>query len=88
MNAQEIRAIAADVLREIAPEADLSTVADDEDLRDALDLDSMDFLNFTIGLARRTGVAIPEADAPKLRTLAGLVAYFPRATPGSREGGP
>jgi acyl carrier protein len=46
----EIRALAADVLAGIAPEADLSTVGDDEDLREALDLDSMDFLNFVIGL--------------------------------------
>lgn len=34
-----------------APDADLSTVRDDEDLREALDLDSMDFMNFVIGLA-------------------------------------
>jgi hypothetical protein len=32
MNAQEIRAMSAEVLASIAPEADLSTVADDEDL--------------------------------------------------------
>jgi acyl carrier protein len=76
MNAQEIRRMSADVLAGIAPEADLATVGEDEDLRDALDLDSMDFLNFMIGLGERSGVKIPEADAPKLRTLAGLVAYF------------
>ena len=64
------------VLAAIAPEADLATVGDDEDLRDALDLDSMDFLNFVIGLAERSGVKIPEADTPKLRTLRGLVGYL------------
>jgi acyl carrier protein len=74
MNAEELRRIAAEVLGGIAPEADLATVGDDEDLRDALDLDSMDFLNFVIGLSERTGRAIPEADAPKLQTLRGLVA--------------
>jgi acyl carrier protein len=76
MNAEELRRIAAEVLGGIAPEADLATVGDDEDLRDALDLDSMDFLNFVIGLSERTGRAIPEADAPKLQTLRGLVAYL------------
>jgi acyl carrier protein len=85
MNAQEIRAMSAEVLHEIAPEVDLSTVADDEDLREALDLDSMDFLNFVIGLAKRSGVRILETDAPKLRTLAGLVAYFDRAVRPDRE---
>jgi acyl carrier protein len=76
MNAQEVRAMSAKVLAGIAPEADLSAVADDEDLREALDLDSMDFLNFTIGLGQLSGVKIREEDAAQLRTMAGLVAYF------------
>jgi acyl carrier protein len=76
MNDTDIRALAADVLAGIAPEVDLATVSDDEDLRDALDLDSMAFQNFVIGLHVKTGVAIPEADVPHLRTLRGLLAYF------------
>jgi acyl carrier protein len=76
MNAPQIRAIAAAVLAGIAPEIDLSTVSDDEDLRDALDLDSMDFLNFVIGLGQKTGRKIRDEDAPRLRTLAGIAAYF------------
>ena len=47
------------MLAGIAPEADLAHVGDDEDLREALDLDSMDFLNFVIGLHERTGIDIP-----------------------------
>lgn len=76
MNDAEIRALAADVLAGIAPEADLATVRDGEDLREALDLDSMDFLNFVIGLSERSGRPIPEADAPRLFTLGGVVAYL------------
>jgi acyl carrier protein len=76
MNDDEIRALAAEVLAGIAPEADLASVGDDEDLRDALDLDSMDFLNFVIGLSQKAGHPIPEADVPKLQTLRGLVAYL------------
>jgi acyl carrier protein len=83
MNAQEIRAMSAEVLASIAPEADLSTLADDEDLREALDLDSMDFLNFMVGMAERSGMKIPAEDAPKLRTLAGLEAYFAAARRGA-----
>ncbi len=78
MNAAETRQLAADVLAGIAPEADLSSVADQEDLREALDLDSMDFLNFIIGLSRGSGVPIPESDYPKLFTLHGLVGYLSR----------
>ena len=78
MNETEIRALAADVLAGIAPEADLATVGDDEDLRAALDLDSMDFMNFVIGLHQHTGIDIPEADVLKLFTLHGLVGYLAR----------
>ena len=76
MSATESRALAANVLAGIAPEADLSTLGETEDLRDALDLDSMDFLNFMIGLSQGTGVNIPESDYPKLFTLASLLDYL------------
>lgn len=76
MTPQDIRQLAADVLAGIAPEADLSTVGDEEDLRDALDLDSMDFLSLIIGLSQGSGINIPERDYPKLFTLAGLLAYL------------
>lgn len=76
MRREETIAVVADILGGIAPEADLSKVPADADLREALDLDSMDFLNFVAALHERTGRAIPEADTPKLLTLEGLVAYF------------
>lgn len=76
MTPDEVRALAADVLAGIAPEADLAAVGDDEDLREALDLDSMDFMNFVVGLSERSGTDIPEAATPRLRTLRGVVAYL------------
>jgi len=69
MNEPQIRTLAADVRAGIAPEVDLASVGDTEDLREALDLDSMDFLNFVIGLSERTGIKIPEADNRKLYTM-------------------
>ena len=42
-------------LARVAPEADVDDLADDVDLRDELDLDSMDFLNFVVGIHDRTG---------------------------------
>ncbi len=78
MNDKDIRKLAAEVLAAIAPEADLGTVRDDEDLRAALDLDSMDFQNFVIGLHRGSGLPIPEADYPRLFTLRGVLAYLAR----------
>ena len=74
MNETETRQLAADVLGGIAPEADLASVGDDEDLREALDLDSMDFLNFVVSLHKTFHIEIPETDYPKYMTLNGCVA--------------
>lgn len=76
MNEADARALARDVLGAIAPEADLAAVSDEQDLREALDLDSMDFLNFVIGLHTGSGRSIPEADYPRLYTLGGVVGYL------------
>jgi acyl carrier protein len=76
MTRDETVALVAEILGGIAPEADLSKVPGDADLRETLDLDSMDFLNFVAALHERTGHPIPEADYPKLLTLDGVAAYF------------
>jgi acyl carrier protein len=78
MTETETKALVYEILREIAPEADLATLLGDEDLREALDLDSMDFMNFVVALHERTGIDIPEADYSKLRTLNAAIAYLGR----------
>jgi acyl carrier protein len=78
MTETEARTVIWDILSGIAPEADPSSVAGDGDLREALDLDSMDFMNFVVGLHERTGIDIPEADYPRLRTMDGAIAYLGR----------
>jgi acyl carrier protein len=72
---EAIRVAVLAALGEIAPEADLARLAPDAELRDALDLDSMDFLGFVQRLATATGVEVPEADYAQLATLAGCVDY-------------
>ena len=74
--AEDLKATVFSVLAEIAPEADAASVDPKESLREQLDLDSMDFLNFAIGLNRQLGVEIPEADYPKLASLDGAVVYL------------
>jgi acyl carrier protein len=76
MNDSEIRAVLCEELGNIAPEMDPSTLAGSADVREALDIDSMDLLNFIIAVHRRLGVDIPEIDYPKLITLDGAVAYL------------
>ena len=80
MTADEIKSAIFRVLGEIAPEADFGALKPDDDLRETLDLDSMDFLNFAIGVHEALAVDIPEADYPKLATLARAIAYLAART--------
>ncbi len=72
----ELKALIIDLLAQIAPEADFEDLDDDEDIREALDIDSFDFLNFLIALNEQTGVEIPEADYGQLNTMEELLAYL------------
>lgn len=72
---EHIRATILAVLGGIAPEIDPSMIDPEIDLRDQLDIDSMDFLNLVIGVHERLGVDIPEAHYPRLTTLDGFVDY-------------
>jgi acyl carrier protein len=76
MNDADLNRIVRTVLAQIAPEADLETLDPDADLHMELDIDSMDFLNFVIGLHEATGVEVPERDYPRLSTLGGCIEYL------------
>jgi acyl carrier protein len=77
----EIRSLVLEALAGVAPEADLASLDPREDLREQLEIDSMDLLNLVIGVHERTGVEIPEADYPKLATLDSAVAYLAARLP-------
>ena len=81
MTKDEIRESILRALAQIAPEADLSRSSRIR-IRDQLDIDSMDLLNFVIGLHKELKVDIPEADYPKLATLDGFVDYIAKAKAG------
>jgi len=76
MTKDEIREIVLHVLGQIAPEADMSLIKPNLRIRDQLDIDSMDLLNFVVGLHKALQVDIPEADYPRLATLNGCVDYL------------
>lgn len=63
-------------LKKIAPEVNPADIAPGENLREALDIDSFDFLHLLIGLHEALGVEIPEADYGKLTTMEALVSYL------------
>jgi acyl carrier protein len=76
MTETEIRQAIFDALHQIAPEASPQQIRADENLREALDIDSFDFLNVLINLHERLGVEIPEVDYGQLTTLSALVQYL------------
>jgi acyl carrier protein len=76
MTQPDIRAVVQEELSNIAPEINLSAINPTADLREALDIDSMDFLNFVTAVHHRLGVDVPELDYPKLITLDGAVKYL------------
>lgn len=81
MNTEELRAIVLATLMSIAPEVMADELAPAKPLRDQVDLDSMDWLNFLIGLNERLGIDIPEADYRLLTTLDVIVEYLAARLP-------
>jgi len=80
----DIRKVVQEELNNIAPEFDMATVDPAADLREVIDIDSMDFLNLVTAIHHRLGIDVPEIDYPKLVTLNGALAYI-QAKLGSRK---
>jgi acyl carrier protein len=76
MTDAELMDVVKDTLFSVAPDLEGEAIEPEETFRDQFEIDSMDFLNFVIGLHKRTGLEIPEADYPKLQTPADTVAYL------------
>lgn len=76
MTRDEIRQAVVRVLRDVAPEVQPEAIDPTANLRDTLDLDSVDFMNFVVGLHAALGVDVPEADYAKLASLGDCVAYL------------
>lgn len=76
MTEEQARALIISELGNIAPEADFDEIDAGDDLREALDIDSLDFLNFITALHKKTGVNVPETDYRQLLTLKGAIAYL------------
>ncbi len=83
MTRDEIRTVVLRVLGEIAPEVDATKLKLDVRIRDQVDLDSMDMLNFIIALHKETNIEIPEVDYPKLFSVNDCADYLASHQPGS-----
>ncbi len=79
MNDAQLRTLVLDTLRGIAPEIEVDALRGDRPLRNQVDLDSMDWLNFLLGLHEKLRVDIPETDYERLVTLDDVLAYLSAA---------
>ena len=84
MTEDEIRKVVQEELGNIAPEMDLQKLDASADLREALDIDSIDFLNLMAAIHKRLGIDVPELDYPKLFTLDGAGSYLASRLKGTK----
>ena len=76
MSEEEIKKTIFQLLKQIAPDTEPSTLLPDENIRETLDIDSFDTLQFLVALNEKLGIEIPEADYGKITTLKTLVNYI------------
>ncbi|RYJ51069.1 acyl carrier protein [Flavobacterium petrolei] len=81
MNEEEIKEIIFQLLKKIAPDTEPSTLKPDENIRETLNIDSFDSLQFIVALNKKTGIEIPEEDYGKTATLQALTAYIKNKKP-------
>jgi acyl carrier protein len=85
MTRNEIRARVKQVLGGLVPDFDLAGLKPGASLRESLEADSMDVLNFVTALHAEFGVEIPELDYRKVDTFEGCVDYLATALGKRRE---
>lgn len=76
MNEEEIKNIIFQLLKKIAPDTEPSALQPDENIREVLNIDSFDSLQFIVSLNEKLGIEIPEEDYGKISTLKSLTGYL------------
>ncbi len=76
MTGKDVKEAILSILADIAPDEDVSSINDQDKLRDQIDLDSMDFLDIVMELRKRFNIEVPEKDYGQLATMASCVTYL------------
>ena len=76
MTKEEVRRAVVNILKDIAPDEDLSSIKDDVTLREQMDLDSMDFLDIVMELRKRFNIEVPESDYQELVSMDSCIQYL------------
>ena len=76
MTEDQVKQIVIDIINEIAPDEDTSDLKGAINLREQMNLDSMDFLDIVMELRKQHGIEVPEADYPELASLDSCANYL------------
>jgi acyl carrier protein len=76
MTEQEILDQVFGALKSVAPEIEDRLIDPEKILRDQIEIDSMDFLNFVNALRTAFGIDVPEDAYPRLASIGGCVRYI------------
>ena len=76
MTRDEVREAIISILKDIAPDEDMSSINDDAILREQIDLDSMDFLDIVMELRKRFNIDVPESDYQELASMTSCIQYL------------
>ena len=76
MTKEQIKSVLMEIVAEIIPDEDLTSLKGDIPIREQVELDSMDFLDIIMELRKRYGIEVPEDDYMQLATIDSSVAYL------------
>ncbi|MBL6448072.1 acyl carrier protein [Fulvivirga sp. 29W222] len=76
MTKEDLKKLLFQLLKSIAPDAEPEKLRPDENIREALDIDSFDYLSFIVALDEKLGIETPEEDYGKISTLDDLMNYL------------
>ena len=76
MTPENVKEIVINIINEIAPDENTANLKSEINLRDQMDLDSMDFLDIVMELRKQHGIEVPEEDYPKLASLDSCAQYL------------
>ena len=80
MTRQEIQEAIFELLKKTAPNTDPRSLKPEENIREALNIDSFDALRFLVALHEKLGIDIPEEDYGKTNTIGSLTDYLEKKT--------
>lgn len=76
MTHEEIKSVIYELLKKTAPETDPTSLKPDDNIRETLNIDSFDALQFLVAINEKLGIDIPEQDYGKTTTIGSLIDYL------------